>query len=593
MDSESYFREFLRLLTLLKSRVVPYAIGMIGSSLTGSGFSIVMAFVFKNMIDAAVNGEMALLVRSGIMVCGAALGLSILGPVFSYLSSRSVQKTMNDIELRVYRHSGMLPVAYYDRSHSGDLISRVNHDIGDVWSAFGSYIPSSVNTFIRGVGSIFSMFVLEWRLAIMLLLFGIASAFINTRFAKPFRIMNNKKNKYYALLTEKLIDLLAGFNTMKIFHIEDTIVGYYRDFNEEATTMAVGRGQKHAVMECANSLMSYLSFVATIAAGSFMVFSGIITFGTVIAVVQLLGGVTGLFMQIGGVVALVQRSLAGSSRLFELLDHPSEPERYMQKPDLPEDGSTRAASAVIEMRNIGFYYEEGTPILKGLTLSVDQGKMAALVGPSGGGKSTVIKLLLGYYPWQNGTIYLKGRPISDYTLDEIRNLTAYVSQDPYLFDNTIEENIRYGRLDASQDEIIAAAKAANAHDFIMEHPEGYQSRVGERGVRLSGGEKQRIAIARALLKDAPILLLDEATSSLDSENEQLVQGALNVLMEGRTTIVIAHRLSTIEKADVIYVIDQGRVVQQGSHEELKSVDGIYKLLYEQQFKTDEAAASGE
>jgi len=220
-------------------------------------------------------------------------------------------------------------------------------------------------------------------------------------------------------------------------------------------------------------------------------------------------------------------------------------------------------------------------------LNVEKGKIAALVGPSGSGKSTLIKLLLGFYQLQAGGIVINGMPMGEYTLTELRDLMAYVPQDTYLFEGTLEENIKFGGMSASHEEVVAAAEAAKAHDFIMEFSENYNTIVGERGVRLSGGQKQRIAIARALLKNAPILLLDEATSALDSESEQLVQDALKTLMNGRTTIAVAHRLSTIENADVIFVIDKGRVVEQGRHEELLSMNGLYNRLYMMQFKRAE------
>jgi ATP-binding cassette, subfamily B, bacterial len=251
---------------------------------------------------------------------------------------------------------------------------------------------------------------------------------------------------------------------------------------------------------------------------------------------------------------------------------------------------TEDTAAMVELQDIGFSYNGTDRVLDGVSLSIGKGQMAALVGPSGGGKSTVLKMLLGYYPPQEGNIVVNAKSIGQYSLTELRDMMAYVPQDAYLFDGTVEENIWYGRPKATREEVIAAAEAANAHGFITELPEGYATKVGERGTRLSGGQKQRIAIARALLKNAPILLLDEATSALDSESEQLVQDALNRLMQGRTTIAVAHRLSTIRHADVIYVIEGGEVVEKGNHTELAEGEGLYNRLYELQFKLDTAEA---
>jgi ABC-type multidrug transport system fused ATPase/permease subunit len=239
---------------------------------------------------------------------------------------------------------------------------------------------------------------------------------------------------------------------------------------------------------------------------------------------------------------------------------------------------------LIDFLNVTFAYNGGENILKSISFGVPQGQFVAFAGPSGGGKSTLFKLLLGCYPVKDGTIFVDGKPMHAYSLADLRDRIAYVPQDAYLFSGTILENIRYGKPSASEEQIVAAAKAAFAHDFVVEFPGGYQTVVGERGARLSGGQRQRIAIARALLKDAPILLLDEATSALDSESEQIVQRALEVLMKGRTTLVIAHRFSTIVNADAIYVIDGGKVVEQGKHAELMSRQGVYANLYEMQFK---------
>jgi ATP-binding cassette, subfamily B, bacterial len=302
-----------------------------------------------------------------------------------------------------------------------------------------------------------------------------------------------------------------------------------------------------------------------------------------LAVINLLNGVVFMFTSLGNFIAQIQGSLAGANRVFELLDEPVEPERYVLK-------KTEDTAAMVELQDIGFSYNGTDRVLDGVSLSIGKGQMAALVGPSGGGKSTVLKMLLGYYPPQEGNIVVNAKSIGQYSLTELRDMMAYVPQDAYLFDGTVEENIWYGRPKATREEVIAAAEAANAHGFITELPEGYATKVGERGTRLSGGQKQRIAIARALLKNAPILLLDEATSALDSESEQLVQDALNRLMQGRTTIAVAHRLSTIRHADVIYVIEGGEVVEKGNHTELAEGEGLYNRLYELQFKLDTAEA---
>jgi ATP-binding cassette, subfamily B, bacterial len=267
------------------------------------------------------------------------------------------------------------------------------------------------------------------------------------------------------------------------------------------------------------------------------------------------------------------------------LDTAPEPEYYPATEVLPAPTlSPTPPSSVLAFQDVHFSYDDDRATLQGITLDVQEGAVAAVVGPSGSGKSTLFRLLMGYYPVESGSVSLLDKPLHAYTLRELRDLFAFVPQDAYLYTGTVRENIRYGRPDASEAEITAAATAAYAHQFIQELPDGYQTLVGERGARLSGGQRQRIAIARALLKQSPFLLLDEATSALDSESETLVQQALETLMQGRTTLVIAHRLSTIENADIIYVVDDGQVVERGRHQALIGQEGLYHHLYDLQFQ---------
>ncbi|MBD5495573.1 MAG: ATP-binding cassette domain-containing protein [Lachnospiraceae bacterium] len=291
-----------------------------------------------------------------------------------------------------------------------------------------------------------------------------------------------------------------------------------------------------------------------------MSFAGLVDFGTVVAILSLQDMVSFFLRNIGSAWGSLIDSFVLADRVFEILDQPVVPERY-RKDDIEMNISSLKEDYGIVMNNVVFSYNESEKVLNGVNITVDRGKTAALVGESGAGKSTIVKLLLGFYPADGGTISILGKQLSDYTLDELRKNIAYVPQDAYLFTTSIKENIRYGRLDASDDEIIEAAKNAYAHEFIMAFPNGYETMVGERGESLSGGQRQRIAIARAFIRNAPIFLLDEATSALDSESEQLVQKGIETLMGERTTLVVAHRPSTIEKADMIYVVGSGKAHQ--------------------------------
>lgn len=317
--------------------------------------------------------------------------------------------------------------------------------------------------------------------------------------------------------------------------------------------------------------------------GIIMVAQDVIGVGSLVAIIQQQLLVTVGFLHLGQVLSILQSSLSGASRVIELLSEPIEPERYIPlSEELPHQ-----KNKVLEMNQVVFENDTDAKVLDDFSFSIGEGETADLVGASGSGKSTVIKLLLGYYPAKSGSIRMFGKTIGDYSLQEMRSLIAYVPQDAYLFEGTIEENIRYRKLDATHEEIVEATRAAYAHDFIMDLPNGYETRVGERGAMLSGGQRQRIAIARAIIKNLPILLLDEATSALDSGSEYWVQKALAELMKDRTTLIVAHRLSTVEETDMIYVVDQGKVVENGRHQELLSKNGFYSTLYKMQTSLSE------
>jgi ABC-type multidrug transport system fused ATPase/permease subunit len=310
-------------------------------------------------------------------------------------------------------------------------------------------------------------------------------------------------------------------------------------------------------------------------AAGYLAINGEIKVGALVSSIMMCGGISFHLLRIGQNLMHIQKALAGVERLYELFSQEKEPERYSTCSDDNTSG--------VCIKNGKFGYSQEQPVINDLNIIVPCGAKAALVGDSGGGKSTVVKLILGLYELWEGSMTINRRPVRDYTLEELRRQTAYVPQDAYIFNGTIRQNIIIGNHLATEDEIIQASKRANAHEFIMEQKEGYDTLVGERGIKLSGGQRQRIAIARAILKNAPVLLLDEATSSLDSESEFLVQQALEELMKGRTSIIVAHRLSTIEKADIIYFISEGRVVEEGTHKELLQKDGSYSKLYYREF----------
>ncbi|MFE4201640.1 ABC transporter ATP-binding protein [Aneurinibacillus aneurinilyticus] len=574
--------ELFHLLSFMKNKKKMYMISLLGDSLVHASLAICIPFVFKDLTDFANSKDSALLTRAIIVVSGTFIFLSILSPLFSYLYHRCVKEVMNSIRLTVYKHMGQLSADYYERHHTGDTISRLSNDVHIIEQAYTEHLKTLLTILVVLLGSLVGMFLLDWRFSFVLVLLSTVTLFINIRFAKSVRSISDQMQRQTGTLTERLTDFISGLPVIKMFNLHNVVTKRYIEMNKDITISAIKQGHKNALLDATNFFINFLSFGGMLVAGIIMVSQNVIELGSLIAIVQQQMFVTLAFLHLGQTITVLQSSLAGAARVVEFLDEPVEPERY----DLRREVSCETNS-MIEMNEIVFEYEESCRVLNGFSLTVEQGKVAALVGASGSGKSTVIKLLLGFYPFQSGNIYLDGKPMEQYKLTEIRDIISYVPQEAYLFEGTIEENIKYGRLDASEEEIIVATKAAYAHDFIMKLPAGYQTKVGERGTMLSGGQRQRIAIARALLKNAPILLLDEATSALDSESEYWVQQALHTLMKDRTTLVIAHRLSTIEDADMIYVVEQGKVVEYGNHEALMLQNGLYANLYEMQTKVRE------
>jgi ATP-binding cassette subfamily B protein len=370
-----------------------------------------------------------------------------------------------------------------------------------------------------------------------------------------------------------------------MFQLEDEIQAQVASAARHSAQKAIAHARSQAAFDAVQAFVGWLQTFGLLAAGLLLFSRGYLLVGAVWAIVHLQGNASYLFEYFGQFITSMQKGLASGHRVLEILDQPTEKETIVSL--LPP----RQATAVLE--DVSFSYAGGDrSTLQAISLVAEAGSLVALVGPSGSGKSTLLKLLIGFYLPDAGRLSVGGLLLNPESLQDIRRMIAYVPQDAYLFSGTIRENIAYGRPEAVESEIVEAARSANAHDFILEQPQGYETEVGEGGANLSGGQRQRIAIARALLRNAPLLLLDEATSAIDSESEGLVQEALDGLMRGRTTIAVAHRLSTVEHADTIYVLDKGTITEQGTHATLIASGGLYRHLYDLQFvrSTKDAAS---
>ncbi len=540
--------------------------------------SAMNALFYQKIINAVTASDRALF-RSGLWLAAVVLTVSMARCLIIYTYMYQIRLIMARLRLRVMTHLFRLPMSYFEGHHTADSIQKLCFNVEDIKNSLANRHSQVINPVIMGVSAIAIIMMLDPRIGLMVLALSVISVRINMVLSKPLRDMAGRIQKLFASCTESLTDILAGLDVIKMFSGARVMVKRYSDVNEDAAFHTMKRFRRMSDVQAVEWAFGFLCNIVILLVGVFMSFAGLVDFGTVVAILSLQGMVTFFLSNIGRAWGCLIDSFVLADRVFEILDQPVQPEHYRDN-GIDVDSASFVNDCGIIMRDAAFSYDGREKILDGVDITVDRGKMAALVGESGGGKSTIVKLLLGFYQLNSGVIGVLGKPLSCHTPDELRKNIAYVPQDAYLFTTSIKENIRYGRLDASDEEVIEAAKRAYAHAFIMEFPDGYDTMVGERGESLSGGQRQRIAIARAFIRNAPILLLDEATSALDSESEQLVQKGIEALMGGRTTLVVAHRLSTIEKADMIYVISGGKVCEQGRHTELMEQNGVYQRLVE-------------
>ena len=542
--------------------------------------SAINALFYQNIINAVTASDMALF-QSALWLAGVVLAAGMAKSLITYTYMYQIRLIMARLRIRVMTHLFALPMAYFEEHHTADSIQKLCFNVEDIKTSLANRHSRIISPVIIGISAIVIILFLDWRIGLMVLVLSAVSVRVDMFLSKPLRNMAVKIQKLLAKCTESLTDILAGMNIIKMFSGAQAMVERYYDGNADAAAYTMKRFRRMSDVQAAEWVFGFLCNIVILLIGVFMSFAGLVDFGTVVAILSLQGMVSYFLRNIGSAWGGLIDAFVLSDRVFEILDQPIP---NWQEPRQIESADRKWTASVedygIRLNDAVFSYDDSATVLSGVDIEVERGKTAALVGESGGGKSTVVKLLLGFYPLNSGVMEVLGKPMSGYTVDELRRNIAYVPQDAYLFTTSIKENIRYGRLGASDEEVIEAAKRAYAHEFIMSFPDGYDTLVGERGESLSGGQRQRIAIARAFIRNAPILLLDEATSALDSESEQLVQKGIEALMGGRTTLVVAHRLSTIENADMIYVMEHGKICEKGRHSELMEQGGVYKRLVE-------------
>ena len=556
------------ILTVIYSVASPYATGLPTSEIArnlADGQPINFDYIKKTLV---------LIFALGILYGACQL-------ISGLLITRVVQKSMKDLRSEIDTKINKLPVSYFDKNQQGDVLSRMTNDVDAVSNAFQQSFIGIINAILSIVMSVAMMFYINTTMALLAILMIPASILIS-------RFIVKRSQKYFQSMQDSLGSLngyvqetMTGFNVIKAFGQEKKSLNDFKKVNHSLRENGFKASFISGLMMPLVQLTAYLAYVVIAVVGGLYVIGGVILVGQLQAFIQYIWQVSQPMGNITQLSSVLQSAAAASSRVFALLDEPDEVE--IKNPvALPEK-----TNGNVTFENVSFSYSPDKPLIENLNFSVKAGQTIAIVGPTGAGKTTLINLLMRFYDVNSGAIKIDGIDTKTMKRSDVRSMFGMVLQDAWLYEGTIADNIRFGKLDASDYEVVDAAKTANVDHFIRTMPEGYEMLINSEGDNVSQGQKQLLTIARAVISDPKILILDEATSSVDTRLEVLIQKAMDKVMEGRTSFVIAHRLSTIRDADLILVMKQGSIVEQGTHEELLAQGGLYSNLYNSQFAEEE------
>ena len=580
---------------LINNYLSKYKIGLIVVIIFAIGstiFTIVGPKILGNATTEIFNGIVSKLSGgSGIdfgkiaQIAIMLLGLYLLSAIFSFIqgftmtgiAQKLTYKIRNDIAVKINK----LPMNYFDKKTNGEVLSIITNDIDTLSMNLNQSITQIITSICTLIGILIMMFSISWQMTLIsLVILPIASIVVKIIVGRSQKYFTRQQD-YLGHVNGQVEEIYGGLTVVKAFNAEDKVTKTFDKANEELFKSAWKSQFLSGLMHPVMNFISNIGYVGVAVAGGYLAINGTITVGNIQSFIQYNKQFTQPINQIAQISSMLQAMVAAAERVFEFLEEPEEIDTAKGKID------TSKLKGNVEFKHVKFGYNPDKIIIKDFSAKVKEGQKIAIVGPTGAGKTTMVKLLMRFYDVTDGGIYVDGHNIKDFERGELRKMFGMVLQDTWLFGGTVKDNIKYGKDDATDDEVIKAAKAAHVHHYIKTLPNGYNSIINEESSNISAGQKQLLTIARVILADPKILILDEATSSIDTRTEIQIQAAMDNLMKGRTSFVIAHRLSTIKNSDLILVMNQGDIVEQGTHEELLAKGGFYADLYNSQFDEEE------